>query len=310
MRRGESTANIPVVFLTGRVEASHVAEAMRLGAHDYLRKPAEEVEIIARISAALRLKDLQDQLRLRNAELSAHATALEHANAELRAANQLANDLIAMLSHDLRQPLTGILGHADTLDTDWDELTDQQKQHFSRRIKHSAELLNQLIEEMLMMTQIDASVLQAQRTSVPILAAVHDAISVLGYEPHDVTLRIPEDVEVLVDPGHLRQILINLMGNAVKYGEPPVAVYATPINRGLDLRISDRGQGVPEEFVPHLFERFSRAKSGVATSKKGTGLGLFIASSLLKANGGSIRYEHNQPTGSMFVVRLESANPR
>ena len=78
LRADPGTRDIPVVFLTGRIEVADAAEALRLGAHDYLRKPVEPIELIARMTAALRVKDLQDRLRRRNAELSEHALSLIH----------------------------------------------------------------------------------------------------------------------------------------------------------------------------------------------------------------------------------------
>ncbi len=123
--------------------------------------------------------------------------------------------------------------------------------------------------------------------------------------------------QALVDPWHLRQILSNLLGNAVKYGQPPIRVTITDRARdaesgtdeeaGVDIEVCDSGEGVPAEFVPRLFDRFSRAETGIATEKQGTGFGLYIVRRLTEVNGGQIRYRPGEPAGACFAVTLPAA---
>jgi signal transduction histidine kinase len=294
------TNQIPVVFLTGRVNAADAVEGLRLGAHDYLRKPVEPIELIARVSAALRLKDLQDELRRRNAQL-------EHTNAELHAANRLAADLVAMLSHDVRQPLTTVIGNAEILTDDWQSTSEEQKRRCADRIRSSARMLNDLVTDVLTMAQLDAAAMPTNRTVVPVAECLRHMVAAMGMEA-DVRFADGGNPRALVDRGHLQQMLANLLGNARKYGAPPIDVTVAAAGDAVRIRISDHGEGVPAEFAEHLFDRFTRATTGTATTKNGTGLGLFIVRQLAVANGGDIAYEPNRPTGATFVVRLEPSN--
>ncbi|WP_041799138.1 MULTISPECIES: sensor histidine kinase KdpD [Micromonospora] len=104
-------------------------------------------------------------------------------------------------------------------------------------------------------------------------------------------------------------MLGNLLGNAVKYGRPPVDVTVRGGADRVHIRISDHGEGVPAEFIPRLFDRFARADTGVATVKPGTGLGLYFVRQLAQANALSIDYQPNQPRGATFILALPTAAP-
>ncbi|HYN96224.1 MAG TPA: response regulator [Pilimelia sp.] len=306
LRGAAETRDIPVVFLTGRAQVSDAAEGLALGAHDYLRKPVEPIELVARMTTALRLSELQDELRRRNDELSESVGRLEEANAELTNANKLAADLIAMLSHDLRQPLTTIIAYAEVLVTDWSGVPDSDKHQSLERMHAAARHLDQLVEEVLIMVRAETDAMPTERREIVAAAAVHEALTVLAVAPDAVTVRDPASARALVDPGHLKHILSNLLGNALKYGAPPVEVEVGHAAGAVEIRISDHGEGVPAEFVPRVFDRFARAGSGVATTKKGTGLGLYIVRQLAHANRATVRYERNEPAGASFILRLEA----
>lgn len=308
LRAAPETRDIPVVFLTGRLHVADAAHALALGAHDYLRKPVDPVELIARIRAALRIAQLQEELRRRNDELSANVTELEAVNRRLTNVNQLAADLIAMLSHDLRQPLSTIIGYTEVLVTDWEAVTDEQKHKALLRTNAAAQHLDQLVEDVLVMAQADTEDLPTQRRPVFVTEVLVDALGTLAVDRDQVTVDAGTAAPaVLADPGHLRQIFANLVGNAFKYGAPPVDIDVRAADGTVEVRVSDHGDGVPPDFVPLIFERFARAATGTATTKKGTGLGLYIVRQLVQANGGSVRYEPHRPQGACFVLRLPAA---
>ncbi|HWG99521.1 MAG TPA: HAMP domain-containing sensor histidine kinase, partial [Pilimelia sp.] len=229
---------------------------------------------------------------------------LERVNSRLRAANQLATDLIAMLSHDLRQPLTTIIGYTEMLADDKDPDSGQQRRALERT-HAAARQLQQLVEDVLVMAQSDAGVMPTRPARVAVSESLRASLSTLAISVDDVEVDQPVEAYAQVDPGHLRQILTNLIGNAFKYGARPVQVTVATAPRTVEIRVSDHGRGVPQEFVPQIFDRFTRAANGVA---QGTGLGLYIVRQLTLVNGGSVHYEPRQPHGSTFVVRLPSSS--
>ena len=175
-------------------------------------------------------------------------------------------------------------------------------------ISRAGTRMMELVEEVLTLTEVEHGGLRARRSGIAMENALDEALGSLSDE---LRARTRVDVEpglaVLADARHLQQILVNLLSNAHKYGgeDAEVRVQAGRLDNALvEIVVSDAGEGVPPEFVPHLFERFTRAGSGVAPTRTGTGLGLYIVGELVEANGGSIRYEPNRPTGSRFVVEL------
>ena len=109
---------------------------------------------------------------------------------------------------------------------------------------------------------------------------------------------------MLADPRHLNQILTNLLGNAFKYGTPPVEVTVGGDDDVVDIEVRDHGAGVPAGFVPYLFDRFTRADTPASREKKGTGLGLYIVRQLAEANGGTVTYRDHPGGGGCFTVHL------
>ncbi|MFI5954600.1 PAS domain S-box protein [Cryptosporangium sp. NPDC051539] len=254
-------------------------------------------------------KRLEAEEAAAQAQLAEHADELERTNDNLTDARDRMADFVAMLSHDVRQPITGILGYAETLADDWDELPDPRKKQYLLGIAGAGHRLNGLVEDILTVAQLDAGVLTPKPAPVDLLAALHEAVLTLPPdEALDVTTTVPDGTHVLADPGHLQQIVTNLLGNAVKYGAPPFDLVARPRGTTVELAVCDHGEGVPPNFVPQLFERFSRAETGVATTKRGTGLGLYIVRTLAEAGHIGLGYRPNRPTGACFLVRLPMAS--
>jgi signal transduction histidine kinase len=110
----------------------------------------------------------------------------------------------------------------------------------------------------------------------------------------------------MADPGHVDEIVVNLVENADKYGAPPITVDARRRDDVVELKVCDHGPGVPAEFVPQLFERYSRADATLR-HRSGSGLGLYLVDKLARASGGNVRYEPNDPHGACFIVTLPAA---
>lgn len=241
-------------------------------------------------------------------ELTSRAGDLERANDALKAAQQRTADLVAMLSHDVRQPLGVITGYCEVLLEGWQSLGDEKKLREVGRISRAGGRMIELVEEVLTLTEVDRGGLRARRSGIRMEEALDQAFDGINASERPRTrVDVEPGLAVLADARHLRQILVNLLSNAHKYGgeKGEVRVQAGRLDNALvEIVVSDTGDGVPPEFVAHLFERFSRASSGVAPSRTGTGLGLYIVRELVEANGGTIRYEPNRPTGSRFVVEL------
>ncbi|MGI5175244.1 PAS domain S-box protein [Dactylosporangium sp. CA-152071] len=245
-----------------------------------------------------------DVTRRRAAERARDAAATELAdrNTELEDANRLKLDLIGMLGHEIGNPLAAILGYTEIFLDDWAALDDARKTKIITGISRQAHRLDDIVQEVLTMVRIDAGAIHAHREPVRLHEQIHTALTAAGA---DVPILGPS-VDALVNPGHLQHILTNLISNAGKYGGGAIAVRVVDPGDGrVQIRVEDEGPGVPEEFRDRLFQRLARADRD-AGRVKGTGLGLYIVHSLVRANGGDVHHEPNPGGGSVFVVTLEA----
>ena len=255
-------------------------------------------------------------------ELRRTEEELRQAHAGLARLNQTQADLMALLGHDAKQPLTAIRGHLETVEEDWDDLPETLKKQGVARARAAAKRLDALIDEVLTMARIE-SVEEGEIPTRPRPVRLAEAIPRLvdeAAQPESINTVLTGRPAAYVDPWHLDQVLTNLIGNAVKYGAPPVTITARTIPAAaaradgsaadagcVEIRVADDGEGVPDSFLPRLFGRFERADEGVATTKRGNGFGLYIVRRLVEANHGQVRYEPGPTSGATFVVTLPSA---
>jgi signal transduction histidine kinase len=221
--------------------------------------------------------------------------------AELLAANEAMRDFVAIASHDLRTPVTVIQGFCIALEQQWKDIADAERSEYLTIMRRQAEHLTRLVDDLLMVSRIDAKAIDTHKEPVEVRRAIELALE--GVEAQ-IEVDAEPGLTVHVDPHHINRILRNYVGNAISYGEPPVRIEATPASEWIELRVRDHGEGIANEFAARLFEKFARAGTKNNDGKQGTGLGLSIVRGLAEANGGEAWYEPNQPQGSCFGIRL------
>ncbi len=236
-------------------------------------------------------------------------TEAQESAARLAEVNNRLADMVGMIGHDLRNPVTAIRGFLDLAESVLAGSAPGDPAAMVRRARDAALRLNDLLSDILSMAQVETGEVLEAREPVRVL----DIVSLLLADFHpgtELQVEVDPDLTVRVGPAHLRLVLSNLVSNAVKYAEPPISITARALDGMTEIRVADRGEGVPEEFRPLLFARGSRAESASAPGtprKPGTGLGLYIVSRLCLANGGSVRHETGEDgRGSVFVVELPS----
>lgn len=225
---------------------------------------------------------------------------LEKANVELvRGAEQQAQ-FLAITAHELRTPLSVILGSADSLATQLDEMDDAERAETVQAMRSTAARLRRLLADLLAAARLEAGVMRLQQQPVDLASVLDDAaISTLALYPNaDIQVSCERKVRVLGDPDRLSQMVENLLVNAIRYGTGPIYLRAS--NTDADhvcIEVRDHGDGVAADQESSLFQRFATG------TRSGTGLGLFIVRELARAHGGETRYENAHP-GARFTVTL------
>lgn len=245
------------------------------------------------------LRDRETALREANDQLDKLNNDLEHSNQGMR-------DFVSVASHELRTPITSVLGFSDIMTKNWEVIGDSEKQEFLGIIDRQARRLSRIVSDLLTLSNAEAGKIDVNKEVVGVRAAIEQAIEYYA-QTADITVSSPDDLKAVSDPDHLHRIVANFVGNAVKYGDPPFTVEAVDNGNWIEIRVGDQGDGVSEDFLPQLFDKFARAESHRASKHKGSGLGLSIVHALALANGGEAWYEPNRPKGSCFGVRIPKA---
>jgi len=234
--------------------------------------------------------------------------AERHTVEELRRLSALRADFVSLVSHELRSPMASLIGSAQTLRERWRELAADQRESFLALIAHETSRLAALVEDVLDTSRIEAGTFTYTFGDVDVGGLVRAAAAAAESGQDEVAVRA--DVSgtlptVRGDGERLRQVLSNLIDNAVKYSPEggEVRVTTRTQNGRVEISVSDRGPGIPPEQQRLIFEKFGRAKLGDKT-KPGTGLGLFIARSIAEAHGGGIGVESAADRGATFTLTL------
>jgi signal transduction histidine kinase len=229
------------------------------------------------------------------------AVAIERARLhdEVVRLDQMKVNFVAIASHELRTPATSIYGIAATINQRGDVLSDEERLELDTALWDQAERLRNLIEQLLDLSRLDARAILIEPELLE-LHAVLERIAAEAAPGTEVRIEVPEDLKVNADRSALERIFGNLVANAANYGEPPVVVRVEPRDTYFRVSVQDEGEGVPEELVPIIFERFERGGS----AGEGTGLGLSIAQAYARAHGGDLVYDATSGGGARFELIL------
>ncbi len=218
--------------------------------------------------------------------------------------NQLKDDLIAVLAHDFKGPLTTIIGFTELLEQH--ALEGEDAESALRTIRQSAMRLVDLANDTLALSRVEQGELNLATDPVNVLDIVKETVeSLLPQRLIKVTVKTQDPV-VRGDPARLRQVFENIIGNAIKYspdGEP-VEVRVTETDHTVRIAVHDEGIGIPSDEMKFLFERFTRASNAKRSKIKGTGLGLYLAKTLVERHGGNIQVQSKLSEGSTFTIVL------
>ncbi|HEV7836636.1 MAG TPA: HAMP domain-containing sensor histidine kinase, partial [Gemmatimonadaceae bacterium] len=240
------------------------------------------------------------------------AIVVEHARLfhEAQQATRARDDILAVVAHDLRNPLNTVSMAASLMleNTPLDRIQERRQVEIVRR---AADRMNRMIQDLLDVRRMESGRLGIEAQSESAASLVNDTIEMLRPIATGSTIALESDVAenllpVMADSARIQQVLSNLVGNAVKFTprDGRVTVCAEPIDGGVRFGVKDNGPGIPPDQVPHIFGQFWQA---MPSDRRGIGLGLAIAKGIVEAHGGMIWVESQIGAGSNFYFTLPSA---
>jgi two-component system phosphate regulon sensor histidine kinase PhoR len=238
------------------------------------------------------------------------AVVVLHDISRIKQLEVVRQDFVANVSHELRTPLAIFRGYLETL-TDNPGLPREDSLRILETMMRHSDRLNALVEDLLVLTRLEARQLKAEFSTVRVDAffrqLVRDWSNRTNSGAAEIEIQTPDNLPPLdVDTLRLEQVMFNLLENAVAYSNPPrrIVLSASALDGGMEIRVADNGIGIPPTDLPHIFERFYRVDKGRSRTSGGTGLGLSIVKHIAQSHGGTVHAESEVGKGTTIVLRL------
>jgi signal transduction histidine kinase len=300
LKANPRTATIPIIFISALSEPLDKVKAFKTGGVDYVTKPFDADEVLARVETHLRLERLRRELELKNRELER--------------LNELKNRFIGIAAHDLRSPLTAVIGYSEMLQQ---HATDDHDSEMLMRILRSSRFILRLVNDLLDISAIEAGSIRLDLEPTDLVELVRTNVDLNASlaAPKQISVQMEHDGSALqfrMDAAKLEQVLNNLIGNAVKFSLPGTRVCVKLQREGdmAKIAVEDQGPGIPAAELEGMFEPFQTTSVKSTAGEKSTGLGLAIAKKIVIAHGGEIRAESVVVRGTTFHFTIPLNNNR
>ena len=305
LKADEQTRDIPIIFLSALGETEDKVRAFAVGGVDYITKPFQFEEMLARVETHLTLRDLQKRLQQTNSELARRLEELARSNVELQAHNEELDAYSHTVAHDLKNPLTSLIGFSSMLQSEHAKMSDEKLCQFLNIIEKNGHKMTNIINELLLL----ASVRKMEKVEMNFLDTANIVTEAQGrlthlIEEHQAEITLLENWPTARGYGPwVEEVWTNYLSNAIKYGgQPPrVELGATEQADGsVRFWVRDNGAGLRPEEQAQLFTPFTRFQ----VRAKGHGLGLSIVQRIVNKLGGQVGVESQVGQGCVFFFVL------
>jgi two-component system sensor histidine kinase/response regulator len=298
------TQRVPIIFLTASNEMEHLVKGFEAGAVDYITKPFNPPELLARVRTHLELK---------------------HARERLREMNEEKNEFMGIAAHDLRNPLGAITGYAEMVREELASLPSSSGEAFARsireatdcteRIRQASQRMAEMVQNLLDANRIERGELKLKLAPTELIALAKGVIQnqrprAIAKQQQLILRSAHEAISAVIDADVMVQILENLVSNAVKYSPPgkDIIVHLKLADGTVHLEVQDQGPGLSAEDQKKLFGKFARLSAKPTGGEHSTGLGLSIVKKMVEAMHGKVWCESEPGNGATFIVSLETVS--
>ena len=306
LKRDASLASVPVIFISALSELDFKVKAFASGGVDYVTKPFQLDEVKARVETHLGLRRLQQQLEARNAELAA-------TNIALNEMQERRDELLHLIVHDLRAPLSGMLLSLSMLQEDLAECLDEDGRQDLQDVSEGTRVLADMVTDLLDVNRMEAGDLPLELQQQSARSLVARAVQGLGGLMHQrvFTTHFDGEPTLVCDGNVVRRILSNLVDNALKFSKPSESITLSVGRNGrfVKFEVKDTGPGIPPQFIDIIFDRFGQVDARKTGRRASSGLGLAFCKLAVEAHGGCIYVDSTEGEGTVFCFELPIAGP-
>lgn len=313
LRGNPQLSGIPIILLSARAGEEATIEGLEAGADDYLVKPFSARELLARVGAHMELAFIRGEMA---AHIQQHAEESERLYHEAQEAINLRDELLAVVSHDLKNPLTTVMGFTQLLQSTVNRIDLPEKERVLdgiSRINATATRMNRLIDELLDIAHLQmGKPLDLDEKEIDLVRLARQSVLAYSQTSQRHQFHFETSLPELIgrwDSARLERVLGNLLANAIKYSPAGGAITVTVSREKTGdgawaiVSIADQGIGIPAGDLPQIFDRFHRGKN-VAGRIKGSGIGLASARHIIEQHRGTISVSSQEGAGSVFTIRL------
>jgi len=297
------TQEIPIIFMTALSDTLDKVKGFELGAVDYITKPIHQEEVLARINTHITLRHLQQQLEVKNTELETKNVELETKNAELEAKNAELDAFSYTVAHDLKNPLSHLIGMSDLLQNEFSENLSQQGYQCLQHIFKSSYKMIEIINALLLLASVSKQAVKLAPLDMgEILYRVEQRLSSM-LQQYEGEIIMPKEWPVALGYAPwLEEVWVNYLSNGLKYGgeSPRLELGATLEGNVIRFWVRDNGLGLSIDAMNKLFTPFTRLHK----TSEGHGLGLSIVERIVEKLGGKVGVESQVGVGSVFYFTL------
>lgn len=293
LKKSSITKEIPVIFLTAQAETESVINGFEVGAVDYVTKPFQAQELVARVNTHI------NNIMMRK---------------KLEAINKSKDKFMSIIAHDLKNPFNAIMGLIEMLIEDFNEFTDQEKIKYLNDVANSSGKAYRLLENLLHWSRSQFGVLETFPEKFPIGSIVNDVIDIVNVQAQNkditITKLVLDGIYAYADPEMINTVIRNLVTNAIKYsssgGNIEIAVIVK--NQLAEVRVKDQGVGIDRATKEKLFIIDQVVTTPGTSHEEGSGLGLLLCKEFVEKNKGEIWVEDNPEGGSIFKFTIPIAD--